>query len=109
MTKSSVDRSEAIRELVGLYQRNGYVRWPRPERLEREDSQDYKKGVELRFTAYSADEAEHISELLGRVGIQHGRPHAKGPHVRIPVYGEDRVMRFMAMLESWLETLPEQD
>ncbi len=89
----------AARELVAFYHRNGYVRWPRLDRVDQEDSRSYKKGVELRFTANDPAEAARIMLLLGRVGLRHGRPFAKGHQLRIPVYGAEAVTRFLEMLE----------
>ena len=92
--------SEAARELVAYYRRNGHMRWPNPERVAREDAQTYKKGVEIRFSAYTEAEAKHIMSLLERLGFRHGRPHRKGAQVRIPVYGVEQMNRFLEMLEA---------
>lgn len=89
---------DAVQELVRYYRRNGFVRWPLPERMEEEDAQSYKKGAEIRFTAHDADEAERIMELLQRIGMRHGRPFAKGAQFRIPVYGYSQVADFLAFV-----------
>ncbi len=99
MTKHS-DAREAARELVAYYRRNGHMRWPNPERVAREDAQTYKKGVEIRFSAYTEAEAKRIMTLLRQLGFRHGRTHNKGALVRIPVYGMDQVNRFLEMLEA---------
>jgi hypothetical protein len=95
-----ISESEAIRELARFYRRNAYVRWPRLERVDQETADQYKKGVELRFSAFTPEEAEYIMRLLDRVGIRHGRPFAKGSHQRIPVYGQQRLERFLELIEE---------
>jgi hypothetical protein len=68
------------------FQRNGYWRG-QPQR----DSQpETHRGYECRFSALTAAERDEIMRLLRAAGIRPGRPFAKGPSWRIPVYGREQ-------------------
>jgi hypothetical protein len=89
----------AVEELRRYFRRNGYVRWPNPDRMGAEGYRRYKKGSELRLVAESRAELRHIRALLERAGCRPGRPFAKGRQFRQPVYGHDAVLRLLDLLE----------
>jgi hypothetical protein len=77
-----------------FYDRNGYMRsppdpslFPRPHR-----------GYELRFSALEDGECDEIVGLLRRLGVVPGKPFAKGPHWRIPIYGKEQVEALLAWM-----------
>lgn len=86
-------------QLVWLFRRNGYIRWQDEEQLKR-GHRVYKKGHELRFVADDAEELELIQDLLRQVGLEPGRPFAKGRQFRQPVYGKRAVDSFLELLEK---------
>lgn len=91
----------AEEELVRLFKRNGYVRAQDPRRQQKEGSQRYKKGDEVRLVANSWEELKHIEALLSRTGYWPGRPFRKGGQLRLPIYGKDQVRGFLEMVARY--------
>lgn len=91
---------QVVAELRRLFRRNGYVRWPRRERMEKEDSQSYRKGYEVRLAANSEDELDYIQGLLREAGFRVARPFRKGRQHRQPIYGTRQVSRFLALMDE---------
>ena len=83
-----------ISKLLGYFRRNGVVREPNLERRSQE-KQSYKKGYEVRLTAFGLDELREIRALLSAVGFP--KPAAafrKGRRWIQPVYGKAAVAWF---------------
>ena len=80
--------------LAGAYSRNGHTRTP----ADREVNPGTHRGYEIRFSALNAAEREEIVKALRDAGFAPGRPFAKGPAWRIPVYGRDAVRRLRAVM-----------
>ncbi len=97
---STETRPEA--ELVALFQRNGYMRVPNPDRRE-EDPDNYKKGYEIRWVVATRRETAAIRRLLRRVGIKGGKPFLKNRKWVQPVYGKKALERFKEWLEEFGE------
>ena len=95
-----VSYEDAVKELSLLFYRNGYVREKNELRYQLEGHQLYKKGDEVRLTAYSKSELTHIQELLVQVGFVFGRSFMKGNQFRLPIYGREEVRRFLEMIEE---------
>jgi len=85
------------RQLRDFFDRNGYIRWQAPSRLD-EGRQRYKKGDELRLVANSAAELKVIRGLLRSAGFHPGRPFVKGRQYRQPLYSREAVSRFLGLI-----------
>jgi hypothetical protein len=83
-----------MHSLADYFERNGYLRYPNPDRREKE-SRTYKKGYEVRLVAYSRQELTHIRRLLKAAGLPAGKPFAKVGRWVQPVYGREPVERFL--------------
>jgi hypothetical protein len=90
--------SKAELELIRLYRRNGILRYPNEERFG--EGMGYKKGHEIRWMAYSEQEAEAIAGLLQKAGFKHGKIYAKRTQFVLPVYGYDAMVRFVKLLDE---------
>ncbi len=92
-----IHRSVA-RELTDLFRRNGYVRPSRERRLAGLGYGASSRGFEIRLTAASASELEHIRQLLRAAGFKPGAPFTKGNQLRQPIYGRETVHRFLEIV-----------
>lgn len=90
-----------VRELVGLFRRNGYVRPPAEKRLAKPGTGEFRRGFEFRMTAENRAELMHIRRLLRQAGFKPGRPFEKANQYRQPVYGRKNLDRFLEMLEQF--------
>lgn len=91
-TATPTQQRRAKDRLLELYDRSGCVRVPNPDRREA-DSENYKKGYELRFVAYTQAELREIRRLLRTIGCEPtGTPYPKRSHMVQPVYGLRAVM-----------------
>lgn len=97
MVRGAVPVSIA-RQLAWYFNRNGYVRRPRPERRADAVAQIYKKGYEVRLTANSRAELVRIRRLLRAAGFKPGRPFRKALQFRQPIYGRAEVARFLKLI-----------
>lgn len=69
----------------------GYTREFDAKKRKKLTSQVYKKGYETRFTCASKKEAREMVAALKVIGINAGKPFAKGNSTMVPVYGKDQV------------------
>lgn len=97
MVQGAVTESIA-RQLAWYFDRNGYVRRPRPERRADAAKGVYRKGYEVRLTAESRAELAEIRRLLRAAGFKPGRPFRKALQFRQPIYGRADVARFLEMI-----------
>ena len=93
-------KASISRRLAALFFRNGHVRRQNPTRMAQENRQRYKKGDELRLTANSKDELALIQRLLLKAGFQPGRPFTKDRRFLLPIYGRQKVERFLKMIDK---------
>jgi hypothetical protein len=85
----------ALEALRKHFFRNGYVRrGPDPKH------RATHRGYELRFSALSARELELLLGHLRRLEIAAGKPFAKGPSWRIPIYGREQTSQLLAALHG---------
>lgn len=82
-------------QLRELFQRNGCVRMPNPERIKALGWNKYKKGYEVRL-ALRESELEHVRRLLQQAGFKPGKPYRKSRQVIQPVYGKEAVEWFLS-------------
>ncbi len=87
---------DVVERLAALFHRNGYVRWPNPDR-QASTPRTYKKGYEVRLVAESLAELREIRRLLRAAGFKPGRPFAKARQWRQPLYGRLEVGRFLKL------------
>jgi hypothetical protein len=85
---------EALRSLREHFLRNGYLRSP----PDRDKDPATHRGHELRFAALTDDERDQMLSLLGRAGVETGKPFLKGAAWRIPIYGRDNVEGLIARM-----------
>ncbi len=86
-------RAAALRALRRAYAKNGYLR-SAPDRRH----SNTHRGYELRFSALSIEEMDAIVGHLRALGVEPGRPFAKGSNWRIPIYGKTQVEGLIALL-----------
>lgn len=87
----------AVEQLTAFFDRNGYVRVPDSDR--RADTpRSYKKGYEVRLVANSAAELRTIRRLLKAAGFPLASPFTHAKQWRQPLYGQEDVSRFLAMI-----------
>jgi hypothetical protein len=99
-TNSLRTRKTALSQLNDAFLRNGYWRGkPDPRR-----KPGTHRGYEARFSAGSAAERDAILRLLRAAGIKPGRPFAKGPSWRVPVYGKAQVQVLLDAFRRLRET-----
>ncbi len=91
-------RAGVLAQLRYFYKRNGYARFLKTDRVEKEGFQQYKKGDEIRLVARSTVELVLIRRLLSEADFQIGRPFAKGRQWRQPIYGRPQVARFLELM-----------
>ena len=91
-TVASPREESALVFLAGAYARNGHTRTA----ADREVNPGTHRGYEIRFSALNAAARDEIVKALRDAGFAPGRPFAKGPAWRIPVYGRDAVRRLRA-------------
>jgi hypothetical protein len=84
-----------VTSLQELFQRNGYVRVPSPEKRKDLTTTKYKKGWEARLVLRSKREVDQARRLLARQGFAAGRPFEKARQWVLPVYGK-RAVEFFA-------------
>lgn len=84
--------------LAHLYHRNGYARLPKPERREKEGSQSYKKGWEVRLVARDEEELAELHNLLEQMDFEPGSPFDKARQIVLPLYGRTSVQRFLEIV-----------
>ena len=94
MAEVSPDVTE---RLVELFNRNGYVRWPNPDRRA-SNPRTYKKGYEVRLVANSLAELREMRRLLRAAGFTPGRPFSEARQWRQPLYGRQVVGRFLKLV-----------
>jgi hypothetical protein len=99
--------SEPEFALTNYFKRNGCARHPDSGRRNNEKAA-YKKGYELRFTAFDEAECAEILRLLAAAGIKAGKPFAKRSQFIIPVYGRDAYERMVALLETSAQRIFDQ-
>ena len=99
MARSVVGGESAIDLLGSLFARNGYVRTQNPDRKAAEGHRLYKKGDEIRLTANSSAELEHIRDLLQAAGFTPSKPYRHGDRqYRQPIYGRAQVAHFLNLI-----------
>lgn len=86
-----------MNSLRDYFDRNGYVRTPNRDRREKE-SRTYKKGYEVRLVAFTREELTHIRRLLKAAGIPGGKAFSKAGRWVQPIYGRERVERFLKVV-----------
>jgi hypothetical protein len=89
--------ASATAALTRLFNRNGYVRIPDPDRAG-EGSGKYKKGYEVRLVAESSSELTTIRQLLRAVKLDPGKPFLKNKHWCLPIYGREATERFIKIV-----------
>jgi hypothetical protein len=89
-----------MRLLRRYFLRNGYTRSVDEVRRERDGHRVYKKGYEIRFVAFSEDEAQQIFEALGVAGFRPGSPWLKFGRIIVPVYGKAQTERLLAEMDA---------
>jgi hypothetical protein len=90
--------AKIIPQLAQYFNRNGYVRRQKLQRLRRDGYRHYKKGDEVRLVAGSLQELATIRSLLQSAGFRPGRPFAKARQYCQPVYGREAVRRFLDLV-----------
>jgi len=90
---------QALKSLITLFQRNGYVRVV-DEKHRKEFGQKYKKGYEVRLVANSKEELQIIRRLLKQAGFKPGKPYKKHLQFVQPVYGKSAVDWFASQAEK---------
>ena len=98
MVESEPPRA-VVEQLANLFHRNGYVRTLNPKRRAAE-SQNYKKGDEVRLVAKSSAELREIRRLLRAAAFDPGRPFRKGTQWVQPVYGRAVMDRFLNLIRK---------
>ena len=83
--------------LVRMFLRNGVFRRPNKKRM-KEGSKHYKKGYEIRWTAFNKGEEILILQKLNKLGFKHGKSFKKVNRIIIPVYGYDSTMEFQKII-----------
>jgi hypothetical protein len=91
------ENSKAESELARFFNAKGYMRFPNPERREREGF-NYKKGYEVRLVVKDEIELQTIRQLLERLGFKLGKPFQKANQLVQPIYSKDAVERFQDIL-----------
>lgn len=91
---------ETLDRLRFFFYRNGYVRWPVPDRLEDEPPEKYKKGAEVRLVAETHGELREIRDLLREAGFRVANHFPKGNQFRQPIYGYRQVARFLSLMDD---------
>lgn len=91
---------DAVRGLLRLFRRNGYLRRQNLRRYRAEGYQRYKKGNEIRLVANSKEELTVIRKWLTQAGFKLARPFAKDAQFRQPIYGKEYVRTFLEMLKQ---------
>ncbi len=89
---------KAVARLTRFFDRNGYVRWQDPYRVDPDGVRNDRKGDEIRFVADSPEELLTIRRLLEEIGVRPARPWLHGCQIRQPVYGRDDVRRLLALM-----------
>ena len=87
-------------QLAAFFERNGYVRTQSEDRLEEEGWSRYKKGHEVRLTASTKAELARIRRLLRDAGFEPGKPYVQVTQWRIPLYGREPVLKFLALVRK---------
>lgn len=89
--------ADPVVQLQEWFQRNGYVRRLKPDRL-KEGRDYYKKGFEVRLVAKNKTELREMQRALKVVGFRPGKPFLKGKQYCLPIYGRDAVKEFLFLL-----------
>ncbi len=87
-------------QIRALFERGGYIRRPNLDRLDEMGSQQYKKGYEVRLVLLTQTEVRLTKRLLKEVGLRVGKPFAKHSRIVLPIYGEEAVTWFEALLRK---------
>lgn len=93
MPRSKSSLQKASSHLRMLFERNGYVRLPRPEARQR-SRRDYRKGYEVRLVLASRDEVASAQAALHVVGLKAGESWPKHSRIVLPVYGKAAIEWF---------------
>jgi len=88
-------KAKAKQELYNLFIRNGCIRLPSKKR--KKEGESYKKGYEIRWTAFSKKEAYQIIKMLKSLEIKPGKSYEKNNRVVIPVYNKEVVTGFLGL------------
>jgi len=88
-------KAKAKQDLYNLFIRNGCIRLPSKKR--KKEGESYKKGYEIRWTAFSKKEASLIVKMLKSLEIKPGRSYEKNNRVVIPVYNKEVVTGFLGL------------
>ena len=84
------------RQLQKFYLRNGCCRFP-DLKQRRRHSRTYKKGYEVRMSAFTQRELSQIRRLLRAAGLPLGSPFRKVNRWIQPVYGKEATDKFAKM------------
>lgn len=85
-------------ELVSAFQKNGYLRFPDPDRRKLE-TRNYKKGFEIRIVVESKSGVAPLARLCRQLELKPGKPYSKGERWVLPIYGREAVERF----QKWIQ------
>jgi hypothetical protein len=86
------------RQLLKYYLRNGCCRFP-DHSQRRTHSRTYKKGYEVRLSAFTQRELSQIRRLLRAAKLPLGSPFRKVNRWIQPVYGKEATERFARMFK----------
>ena len=97
MKAKTKPNAKALAILKTYFKRNGYIRTYDLKRRKKENSQAYKKGYEVRLTAFTQKELKEIRSLLLQVGFKPSKSWKKFNRIVQPVYGKKGVELFMGI------------
>ncbi len=90
---------EARRFLRLIFRKNGYLRLPNPARRG-SDSQNYKKGYEVRLVLDTKKELQDTRRVLQQSGFQTSSVFTKGRKFVQPIYGKSAVEAFCKLVRE---------
>jgi len=84
----------AIRILMEIFIRNGYVRIKNESKLKANGSKSYKKGYEIRFLPKEDIELERLQTAISTLNFYVSKTFMKRGRVVQPLYGKDITLEF---------------
>jgi len=99
-SSSSISPAEARKALRKHFKDRGYCRMPDIKRREAEGSASYRKGYEVRLPCDSKAEAGRVVKMIQAVGLNPGKPFAKGSGFAVPIYGFAAVEWFVPSMKA---------
>lgn len=84
----------AIRILMEIFIRNGYVRIKDESKLKANGSNSYKKGYEIRFLPKDDIESERLQTAISTLNFYVSKTFMKHGRVVQPLYGKDITLEF---------------